>query len=163
MRNPLKPVLELRANGAKYLTRWSLFTPHSAEPGTSPTSRLSRWWVENVGNVYLHRLHGPDPDRAVHNHPWRAVCLVLRGGYMQIKHTQNANGSTTVRYEFVGGVNHLRWNEYHKIVSVRPNTWTLCVHGPVRRVWGFLTSAGHVDHATYLNPPAPVSRLSGPR
>lgn len=50
-----------------YLLRWHLV-------------RKDRWPV----NVYLHRMLRDDDDRALHDHPWWFVSIILWGGYIEI-------------------------------------------------------------------------------
>lgn len=122
-----EPYLELRGHKeGLYLRRWCLFT--------------CPW-----GRVYLHNLIGPDPDRDPHNHPWNARVLVLRGSYVQYIVT----GPNQVRSQ------HIRWTNtlgagYHRIISVRPNTWTLTLTGPVVRSWGFLRNTVHIHWKIYI-------------
>lgn len=148
MRNILKPVLKLYSqSGEQYLTRWSLLAPKADEVHAEwKQGRISQWLCENVGQVYLHKIDGPDPDRNPHDHPWLALCFVLWGGYCQFRH-----GRGMSRFEGVRWFNYLRRDEYHRILSVRPNTWTLCFCGPVFRSWGFLMSDGrHMPWREYL-------------
>lgn len=45
---------------------------------------LLRWWViprNPVFNVYLHRFMRSDDDRALHDHPWSNLSILLRGSY----------------------------------------------------------------------------------
>lgn len=145
-RNPLKPVLELKSSVGRYLTRWT--------PVYSKTSDNEPGWIaRHIGNLYLHRMEGPDPDRCPHNHPFRAVCLVLRGGYRQTVHARVPRSSRwSTRISWVSWFNVLRADEYHKITYVVPGTWTLCITGPVFRQWGFLMASGrHMHCRPYLN------------
>lgn len=119
------------SDGTKYLTRFIVY-------------RCSR------GLVYLHRIHNRDPDRHVHNHPWPAKCYVLWGGYTElVKH--RFRGTYTKRTHRAGDVNKLQVNEYHRIVDVLPNTWTLVIGGPRFRRWGFDVNGTHVDADEYLS------------
>lgn len=54
---------------------------------------LLRWFViprNKVFNVYLHQFLRSDDDRALHDHPWVNLSILLRGGY--IEHTIAAGG-----------------------------------------------------------------------
>jgi len=45
---------------------------------------LSRWHLvprNELGNLYFHRFHRDDDDRALHDHPWDSLSLVLSCGY----------------------------------------------------------------------------------
>lgn len=125
------PYLKLfRPSGEKYLTRWKL-----------ANNRLFR--------IYLHKLDGPDPDRHLHNHPWNAMVIILRGGYEQrelhlLSGTAWRTATTSVRWINRLGV------YYHKITTIKPGTWTLVLGGPVHRHWGFLVEGKHVPWEDYV-------------
>ncbi len=56
-------------------------------------SYLLRWYViphNRIFNVYLHCFLRSDDDRALHDHPWSSMNVVLRGGY--VEHTIVAGG-----------------------------------------------------------------------
>jgi len=60
---------------------------------------MHRWWriPRNwATNVYYHIVLRSDDDRALHDHPWLSVSIVLEGGYFE--HTIDA-----------GGINHKHW------------------------------------------------------
>ena len=47
---------------------------------------LLRWFViprNPIANIYLHVFLRDDDDRALHDHPWPSVSIVLRGGYWE--------------------------------------------------------------------------------
>lgn len=102
---------------------------------------LERYYLATVfgWNFYLHRFIADDPDRGLHDHPWRlAFSLVLSGYYYE---------------ETRMGVNKVRWfnwltgNSFHRVVlpyndDLRFATgvqqcWTLFCHGPAVKRWGF--------------------------
>lgn len=122
------------ADGMRYLTRYILY-------------RFP------FGLIYLHRIHRHDPDRALHNHPWPARCYILWGGYSELVTTRATHPTWFPRTYRCGDVNTLSAHEYHRIVDVLPNTWTLVIAGPRYRRWGFLVNGSHVDADVYLNQP----------
>lgn len=109
-------------------------------------------------HIYVHRIHFPDPDRHVHNHPWRAQCLILWGGYVEEVVTPAPvrsglrnflDDTTEFRAHARADVNTLADNEYHRIVDVLPGTWSLLLGGRRFRPWGFLVDGEHVDDHEY--------------
>lgn len=48
---------------------------------------LLRWYIYRGKRfkIYLHKFVGDDIDRAVHDHPWPSVSIILKGSY--IEHT----------------------------------------------------------------------------
>lgn len=103
--------------------------------------------------VFLHQFHGPDPDRHVHNHPWKAVSWILTGGYLEWLDSPHSS-HIEPRFHEPGDLNWLEEDEYHRIVAVKPGTWTLVFGGPYFRDWGFLVDGKHVDWREYLGVPA---------
>lgn len=107
--------------------------------------------------IRLHGIRLPDMQRDLHNHPFKWwVAIVLSGGYVELR----ADGYRV--YQSVWGwlrdrtatcVNSMRGpGAYHRIETVRSNTWTLFVHGPRIARWGFLVRGVHVDAAEYRDP-----------
>lgn len=48
---------------------------------------LLRWWIiprNRWFNVYLHKILRDYDDRALHDHPWWNVSIVLRGAYREV-------------------------------------------------------------------------------
>lgn len=113
----------------------------------------------NANIYYLHRMLGPDPDRDLHNHPWKlANSLVLHGSYIErrlefgfqkrkIEYIP-ASVINTVRgfyyYNAVNSRNVLGEYTWHTIVEIKePETWTLFWHSEWSRSWGFLGADGY--------------------
>lgn len=94
-------------------------------------------------HAYLHRFVDSDPDRGLHDHPWgHAVSLVLTGGYDEVrlvdKSLPTAEVPTSTRRLLPGRFNRLRGEDYHRVVLNGRPAWTLFVHGPRVKGWGFL-------------------------
>lgn len=66
---------------------------------------LIRWVLFRVPafGVYLHNMRRSDYDRALHDHPWPFVSLVLRGGYWEY-HDQTLDGTTRSEWRAPGSV-----------------------------------------------------------
>ncbi len=113
---------------------------------------LERYYLAGLfgWHVYLHRFVDSDPDRGLHDHPWeRAASLVLTGGYDELRLAQPprrgasemslTNLPTRSRHVRPWRLNLLRGSDYHRVVlrDGRP-AWTLFLHGPRVKGWGFL-------------------------
>lgn len=114
--------------GDPYLTRYRIFGWMPGDQEQFPFS------------VYLHHIHRPDDDEALHSHPWDwAVSLVLAGGYLE----ELPGGETVERTS--GSVRTLRHDDYHRITEVLDDTWTMFLVGRKIRSWGFwVPGRGHV-------------------
>ncbi len=91
--------------------------------------------------VYLHRFVASDPGRGLHNHPWNgALSLVLCGEYEEVRmadgYEDNALKSRRIR---AGHLNWINGSVFHRInLNDCNEVWTLFVHGPKAKSWGFL-------------------------
>lgn len=91
------PCRIISEDGTPYLERYYLFT-------------LLGW------RFYLHRFVGSDPDRGVHDHPWRrAFSIILSGWYFE----ETRTGTRKVRW-----FNSLTGDTFHRVIL--PNRMVPC-------------------------------------
>lgn len=115
---------------APYLER-----THVCGPCSWSRARWTRWLPFTV---YLHRILISDPDEDLHNHPWSAVSLILRGGYLEERRV----GAWRV-HAYQRRPGHLvviRRSTYHRITLRRPATTLFLVwrgFKPPGGQWGF--------------------------
>jgi hypothetical protein len=143
--------------------RWR--ATHNGAPVERPF--LLRWFVGGEkhawgGNSYLHQFIRDDEDRALHDHPWWNLSILLGGQY--IEHTIKPGGvhwrqlykagdaklrspQAAHRVELTYGTasgNHMNglpevaphlpaWVRY----SDKSPSWSLFITGPKQRPWGF--------------------------
>jgi hypothetical protein len=124
---------------------------------------LRRWWViprNDDFNVYLHQFVQDDDDRALHDHPWHSVSLILAGGY--IEHLPS--GLQVLRLP--GELVYRRPEDAHRVSLHRDafgkpiEAWSLFITGARIRDWGFLCPQGWVrwEQFTSANDPGAVGR-----
>jgi hypothetical protein len=91
--------------------------------------------------VQLHRFLRSDPD-GLHDHPWGwAFSLILAGWYIEERRDRDRVRS---RGYFIRG------DTFHRVVLPQGGeVWTLFVHGPYVKHWGFMTPF-------FDGPPAPT-------
>lgn len=104
---------------------------------------LERYYLGGLFGLtfYLHRFVGSDPDEGAHNHPWNALAICLAGGYREARVTTLCpidGWQQTYRIIKPGSFNLIRVRDFHQIVELKPETWTLFIHGRYRAGWGFL-------------------------
>lgn len=110
---------------------------------------LERYFLFSVFGItgYLHRFVGSDPDRGLHDHPWRwAVSFVLKGFYTELV----INGVRTIKW-----FNFLRGTDFHRVLlpDGHAEAWTLFIHQEKRvKSWGFLKD-NTVEEFKYEQPP----------
>ena len=126
---------------------------------------LLRWWIiprNRFFNIYLHRFLRSDDDRALHDHPWANVSLLLEGAYFEhrpegvfMRHAgQIVLRRPTARHR----VELLR--DYRYQVAERSHyrekpVLTLFITGPKVREWGFWCKQGFVHHKDFTDPNDP--------
>jgi len=106
---------------------------------------LKRWYViprNRWFNVYLHQFLRSDDDRALHDHPWWNISLLLAGRY--VEHTIAAGGVNRRVERCRGDCKFRAARTAHRIELVDGACWTLFVTGPRLREWGFHCPRGWV-------------------
>lgn len=120
-----------------YMGRWWLFNPHpsSGAPKSTP-------WLPSVR---IHHIRRADRDRHLHDHPWNARTIVLRGWYDE----ERADGGQYYRH--TGYTGRLLYGQYHRIAWVHPaGVWTLFITWKYRGTWGFDVDGVKVPWREYL-------------
>lgn len=161
----LRPFSEIRNQaGVLYMSRWWVFNPY-------PTSSQNRRRWNLPISIRVHHIVRPDDDRAMHDHPWNARTIILRGWYTEkrpidlkkaglsdetigvINEAANA-GKYEVGEYFTrrpGDTATLRVGEYHTITDVSDGgVYTLFISGKWRADWGFMVNGAKVWWRTYL-------------
>lgn len=104
-----------------------------------------RWF-----GVFLHRMDAPDPGPDPHDHPWTFGSLVLWGGYQELRAPIRDSWSQEQTWRKWLSWRILRLDECHTIYALdRTPTFTLVVHGPLRREWGFYVDEEFIVHDDY--------------
>lgn len=120
-----KPDFIIGGKDRPYMLRWYLL-PRNA------------WF-----NVYLHCVLRDDDDRALHDHPWQSVSLVLAGVYREIRSNRSwACGPGSVIYR--------RAETCHRLEVVSGPVWTLFITGARVRNWGFHCPRGWVPWQKFV-------------
>ncbi|MCR8922685.1 hypothetical protein NO559_07880 [Dasania sp. GY-MA-18] len=99
--------------------------------------------------IYLHHFVSGDGDRAVHDHPFHGLSLVLAGSYFErvlVRMDWPCMHTTT---RFVQFFNWIPADKAHQIIEPEPNTWTLFITGKHFKGWGFFEERS--DGVTYTN------------
>lgn len=126
---------------------------------------LDRWGLEwnRVGGIFIHKMSAPDPGIDLHDHPWWFTSLTLKGGYdeercgtavaspfalIQDRRGRDFRGS--VRRRAPLSFQSTPLHKAHRIIRLHQVTsWSLVIHGPKRREWGFYTPNGWIHWRTY--------------
>jgi hypothetical protein len=113
-----------------------LMIPRSPDMTTGPPDNLylRRWYLiphNRWYNLYLHQFLRSDDDRALHDHPWWNVSVVLRGAYVEVTHY----GRRTI-WPFRPVCRLAAAAHRVELIARRP-VWSLFITGPKQREWGF--------------------------
>ncbi|QNJ56291.1 hypothetical protein SEA_OHGEESY_62 [Gordonia phage Ohgeesy] len=107
---------------------------------------LRRWYLiprNPLINVYLHQFLRSDDDRALHDHPWWFVSLILRGEYEEIhERGRNWRGAGSLAFRRAEWRHRVKLVDRVTRVNGRPvlnpaPCWTLIITGRRTRSWGF--------------------------
>lgn len=108
---------------------------------------LRRWYLiprNPVFNVYLHHFLRSDDDRALHDHPWLSVSILIKGDYVEVLQDRS-------RYYSAPAIIVRRPTLAHRIAILQP-AWTLFITGPKVREWGFLCPQGWRHWRDFTDP-----------
>lgn len=114
-----KPLIHIGGEKNPYLIRWAIVDGKGAG-----------------NNVYLHKFLRDDEDRALHDHPWDSVSILLSGTLREIDEA-NPRGKIVN----AGQVRHRAADYAHRLVVVEQG-FSLFITGPKVREWGFLCAEG---------------------
>ena len=154
----------LRSFITKRLAPRLLSISHARVPdvviGGAETPYMRRWFIiprNRWFNIYLHHFLRSDDDRALHDHPWINLSILLHGSY--VEHTVAAGGSRRRVHRRAGDMKLRMPSSAHR-VELLPGAseffgeghpehgwsvlrlaeapcWTLFITGPNVRSWGF--------------------------
>lgn len=121
--------------------------------GSSSDPYLYRWYLiprNRLFNVYLHYFMRSDDDRALHDHPWWNVSLILAGQY--IEHTIPQGGINVRTLRQAGEIKFRTARAAHRVELTDGPCWTLFITGPRIRDWGFHCPSGWKPWQQFTNP-----------
>lgn len=144
-----------------YMRRWWLFNPYGkgADGGVLPP----RWpWLPSIR---VHHIVRPDDDPHLHDHPWNARTIILKGWYWEhlpydgplpsrLQRMALWQGArvTHVEDRSRGYTGRLLFGQYHRIEHVAPSgAWTLFFTWRYRGTWGFMVDGQKVPYKDYFS------------
>ena len=110
---------------------------------------IDRWYViprNPLFNTYIHHMQRDDDDRALHDHPWWNLSIILSGGYFE-------HMPDRVEWRGVGQWVLRRASAAHRLaLKDHVNSWSLFITGPRIREWGFWCKHGWVHWKDFTDP-----------
>lgn len=158
-RTPYTPIRS-RDETELYMSRWWLFNPYSKDAAGNAGPARFGW----LPSIRVHHILRADDDAHLHDHPWNARTIVLRGWYTEERPTAAvpvgvewfpAFGDDGVlragfkrERSYTGRV---LFNSYHRISEVAPGgVYTLWFTWRYQGTWGFLVDGKKVPWREYL-------------
>lgn len=143
-----------------YMNRWWLFNPYQDSTG-APVKR--NWLLRMLPSVRIHQILKADDDRHLHDHPWDARTVILKGWYDEIREeiypeygpTESAMMAFGVpvrmHHRVAGDTVKLNFGEYHRITRVSAGgVFTLFITYRYRGTWGFKVHGKKIPYFDYL-------------
>ena len=140
----------VRRFGRRLITRTTERSPDFLIGG-SADPYMRRWWIiprNRLFNVYLHHFLRSDDDRALHDHPWINLSVLLEGSY--VEHTISDGGINKRTTRRAGQVKVRHPKAAHRIELAHGPCWTLFITGPRVRDWGFHCPKGWVPWQAFV-------------
>ena len=135
--------------------------PPDLEIGGSSDPYLRRWFLiprNRFFNIYLHQFLRDDDDRALHDHPWPNLSILLQGSYREVRFVARPEQGKPLPQTVIsssrsaGCVIGRRAKTAHRVVLPRDSAghpipcWSLFLTGPNLRSWGFWCPLGRWVH-----------------
>lgn len=118
--------------GPGYMDRWWLRYPHVKDK--EDRDRLGLRIA-----AYLHRIKKSDDNRALHDHPWWNISILLVGNYIEHVPVDPSNpaGPSKSIVRAQGSVVIRSGKMAHRLEVGASPVWSLFIIGPRVREWGF--------------------------
>jgi len=119
---------DIMLDGQLYMRRWRIIH--------------TKWF-----GLRLHNIVSSDSDRALHDHPFDFISLILKGGYVEFTPPRRTGWSSSeailCQWYGPGSVIKRKAEDLHrlKLLQEKP-AWTLVLRGRMRREWGFVGEDG---------------------
>jgi hypothetical protein len=110
---------------------------------------LKRWYLFRCRalGIFLHRFFRSDEERALHDHPWSFITVILWRGYIEHCEQQCAvcgyHQVAKRRWPLTIHFRHAEWRHRVELIGGKPS-WTLVFRFRERRDWGFWEPNGFV-------------------
>lgn len=111
---------------------------------------MRRWSVPLPfgDKIAVHHFLRDDSARALHDHPWNFLSLMIWGRYYEITERPGV-GFVETEYR-APCLLYRRATDRHRIVTRGYRAWTIVLMGRRRREWGFWPSGSWVEWYRYL-------------
>jgi hypothetical protein len=110
-------------------------------------------------SIRIHHIVMPDPDRHLHDHPFKARTWIMRGGYDEVRSVTIVNAldpwwterQMVEQHYLPGDSAALGHDQFHKITRLHGGeALTFFVFGRYLGPWGFLVEGSKMLHRDYV-------------
>lgn len=126
---------------------------------------MRRWYViprNKWFNIYLHNMKKSDYDRALHDHPWWNVSVVMRGGYWEYMPEPLCRSLHFKKWRKAGAIVVRKATALHRLeLPEDGEAWSLFITGRTVRVWGFMRPNGWRPYTDVITTENGVSVTKG--
>lgn len=149
--------MNLHPRIVRWLDRRASKLIHFTKPdfiiGDRDNPYMHRWYLiprNRFANIYLHFILRSDDDRALHDHPWPSISVMLDG---DLGEWYRADGGDAFRSIRPGRVVFRPASFAHRlVVPATSYAVTLFITGPKIREWGFWCPQGFRHWREYSQP-----------
>lgn len=130
-----------------YMDRWWFFNGYPADPGDkSDAERQAAKPFPRLPSIRVHHILRDDLAQHLHDHPWNARTMILRGWYIE----RREQGPARVLRR--GDTAAINFGEYHSIDAVSDGgVWTMFIVGRYGGKWGFNVDGTKVAPRDYVD------------
>lgn len=144
----VKPTGGVLSSLSKWAKGWLRGKPHFV----IGNQQCLRWYIlprNKVLNIYLHKFQKDDDDRALHDHPWWFISIMVKGSYRE------SVGRNQIIDRSAPSIVFRRATHRHRVIlpvrgSEKKPCWTILITGSVQRTWGFWCPRGFVKWSDFL-------------
>ncbi len=136
-----------------YMNRYWLFNKYEYTPGTDEAGydkRKYKW----LPSIRIHHILREDRGRDMHDHPWDARTIILKGMYVEDRLVRYYGGGFIGIDKFVrqpGNTAALKLGEFHEIKAVSDDgVWTMFFTWKYQGTWGFFVDGVKIPWKQYL-------------
>lgn len=119
--------------------------------GTRDRPYMKRWWLkrEDDESHYVHEVLRDDDDRALHDHPWPSLSILIDGRLSEVFAPEGTDPKDPLQHGYrefgVGQIVYRPATFAHRLrLPSGTKAVTLFMTGPVLRDWGFHCPKGWV-------------------
>lgn len=155
-RTPYSTIMS-RDGQREYMRRAWLFNAYQ-DQDNQPIER--NWFMRLLPSIRIHEIMLKDDDEHLHDHPWNAQTLILRGWYVEQRENPEfdafipehpGNRSTIVTMREAGDSARVNFGEFHRIIGKAEGpVVTLFITFRYGGVWGFKVNGQKVPWREYL-------------